>query len=63
VDRRIFIVGFGLYGSSNGAATYAVHLELKKLGRVLAENDTEFFSDGSSSTFHVFFRQPVQVYT
>ncbi len=24
VDRRIFIAGFGLYGSSNGAAEYKV---------------------------------------
>jgi len=61
VDRRVFIVGFGLYGSSNGAATYAVHIELKQHGRILASNDTEFFSDGSSSTFHVYFRQPVQI--
>jgi BTB/POZ domain-containing protein 3/6 len=61
VDRRVFIVGFGLYGSSGGAATYAVHIELKRLGRVLAENDTEFFSDGSSNTFHVYFDQPVQI--
>jgi BTB/POZ domain-containing protein 3/6 len=61
VDRRIFIVGFGLYGSSGGAATYAVHMELKKSGRILAENNTEFFSDGSSNTFQVYFRQPVQI--
>ena len=30
VDRRIFLVGYGLYGSSNGSAEYKVHLELKK---------------------------------
>ena len=24
VDRRIFIVGFGMYGSSNGSADYSV---------------------------------------
>lgn len=61
VDRRIFIVGFGLYGSSTGATTYGVHIELKRQGRILAENNTEFFSDGSSNTFHVYFQQPVQV--
>lgn len=61
VDRRIFVIGFGLYGSSSGGATYGAHIELKKQGRILAENDTEFFSDGSSRTFHVSFRQPVQV--
>ncbi|XP_037950890.1 BTB/POZ domain-containing protein 6 isoform X2 [Teleopsis dalmanni] len=61
VDRRIFIVGFGLYGSSTGAANYNVKIELKRLGRTLAENDTKFYSDGSSNTFHVFFENPIQV--
>ncbi|CAH1162961.1 unnamed protein product, partial [Phaedon cochleariae] len=61
VDRRIFVVGFGLYGSSNGAADYAVRIELKRLGRVLAENDAKFFSDGSSNTFHVYFDNPIQI--
>ncbi|XP_064211868.1 BTB/POZ domain-containing protein 3 isoform X3 [Tribolium castaneum] len=61
VDRRIFVVGFGLYGSSNGAADYSVKIELKRLGRVLAENNTQFFSDGSSNTFHVYFDNPIQI--
>ncbi|KAH1007798.1 hypothetical protein HUJ04_004992 [Dendroctonus ponderosae] len=61
VDRRIFVVGFGLYGSSNGAADYSVKIELKRLGRVLAENNNTFFSDGSSNTFHVYFDNPIQV--
>uniref|UniRef100_A0A336LUJ3 CSON005144 protein n=1 Tax=Culicoides sonorensis TaxID=179676 RepID=A0A336LUJ3_CULSO len=61
VDKRIFIIGFGLYGSSTGAADYNVKIELKRLGRVLAENSTKFFSDGSSNTFHVFFENPIQI--
>lgn len=61
VDKRIFIVGFGLYGSSTGAADYNVKIDLKRLGCVLAENNTKFFSDGSSNTFHVFFENPIQV--
>ncbi|XP_016663637.1 BTB/POZ domain-containing protein 6 isoform X1 [Acyrthosiphon pisum] len=61
VDRRVFIVGFGLYGSSTGASDYTVKIELKRLGRILAENNTKFFSDGSSNTFHVYFAHPVQV--
>lgn len=61
VDKRIFIIGFGLYGSSTGAADYNVKIELKRLGRVLAENNTKFFSDGSSNTFHVFFEHPIQI--
>ncbi|XP_044730523.1 BTB/POZ domain-containing protein 6 isoform X2 [Chrysoperla carnea] len=61
VDRRIFVVGFGLYGSSNGAAEYNVKIELKRLGRVLSEKNTKFFSDGSSNTFHVYFDNPIQI--
>uniref|UniRef100_A0A1B0CP17 BTB domain-containing protein n=2 Tax=Lutzomyia longipalpis TaxID=7200 RepID=A0A1B0CP17_LUTLO len=61
VDKRIFIIGFGLYGSSTGAADYNVKIELKRLGRVLAENNTKFFSDGSSNTFPVFFENPIQI--
>ncbi|XP_076359088.1 BTB/POZ domain-containing protein 6-B-like isoform X2 [Tachypleus tridentatus] len=61
VDKRIFIVGFGLYGSSNGASDYTVKIELKRMGKVLAENDTKFFSDGSSNTFHVYFQHPIQI--
>lgn len=34
VDKRIFIVGYGLYGSSSGAADYNVRIELKKYGEV-----------------------------
>ncbi|XP_047736582.1 BTB/POZ domain-containing protein 6-B isoform X2 [Hyalella azteca] len=61
VDRRIFVVGFGLYGSSSGAADYTVRIELKKYGEVLASHSTKFFSDGSSTTFPVYFPHPVQV--
>ncbi|KFD58965.1 hypothetical protein M514_00128 [Trichuris suis] len=60
-DRRIFIAGFGLFGSSNGSAKYQVRLELKRSGQVLASLDTCFFSDGSSKIFPVFFEQPVQI--
>ena len=34
VDKRIFVVGFGLYGSSSGAADYNVRIELKKYSEV-----------------------------
>ncbi|KAF4527360.1 hypothetical protein B566_EDAN001139 [Ephemera danica] len=61
VDKRIFVVGFGLYGSSNGAADYNVKIELKRLGRIMAEHETQFFSDGSSNTFHVYFKNPIQI--
>ena len=61
VDKRIFIVGFGLYGSSNGAAEYLVRIELKKNGLLLSQNVTKFKSDGSSNTFPVVFDNPIQI--
>ncbi|XP_067099051.1 BTB/POZ domain-containing protein 6-B-like isoform X1 [Osmerus mordax] len=61
VDKRIFIAGLGLYGSSGGKAEYNVKIELKRQGVTLAQNMTRFVSDGSSSTFPVWFEHPVQV--
>nr|XP_061843446.1 BTB/POZ domain-containing protein 6-B-like [Nerophis lumbriciformis] len=61
VDKRIFIAGLGLYGSSGGKAEYSVRIELKRQGLILAQNLTKFVSDGSSSTFPVWFEHPVQV--
>lgn len=61
VDRRIFMAGLGLYGSSCGKAEYSVKIELKRQGTVLAQNLTKFLSDGSSCTFPVWFEHPVQV--
>ncbi|KAL0178214.1 hypothetical protein M9458_027108 [Cirrhinus mrigala] len=61
VDKRVFIAGLGLYGSSGGKAEYSVKIELKRQGVLLAQNLTKFVSDGSSSTFPVWFEHPVQV--
>lgn len=61
VDRRIFVAGFGLYGSSNGAAEYNVKMDLKKNGTVLGHRYTKFYSDGSSNTFSIMFDNPIQI--
>lgn len=61
VDKRIFIAGLGLYGSSSGKTEYSVKIELKRQGVILAQNVTKFVSDGSSNTFSVWFEHPVQV--
>ncbi|XP_052276503.1 BTB/POZ domain-containing protein 6-B-like [Dreissena polymorpha] len=61
VDRRVFIAGFGFYGSSNGAMQYQVKVELKKEGTLLGQAITSFFSDGSSNTFPVLFDNPIQI--
>ena len=63
VDRRIFIAGFALYGSSNGAAEYKVKIELKRSGTILSQSKTKFYSDGSKNTFPVYFENPIQVET
>lgn len=69
VDRRVFVAGLRLYGSSGGPAEYGVRIELKRpsnggtsgSGGVLAQTLTKFLSDGSSATFPVWFEHPVQV--
>ncbi|KAJ6218230.1 hypothetical protein RDWZM_009387 [Blomia tropicalis] len=61
VDKRIFVVGFGLYGSSNGSHEYKVTIELKQIERVLATCHCQFYSDGSSNTFPVLFDCPIQI--
>ena len=60
-DSRIFIAGYGLYGSSNGAADYRIKMELKCKGVTLGSKTTSFFSDGSSTIFPVYFNNPIQL--
>ncbi|TNN26203.1 BTB/POZ domain-containing protein 3 [Liparis tanakae] len=60
-DKRVFVAGFGLYGSSCGSAEYNAKIELKRQGVSVAQRVTKYFSDGSSSTFTVAFDYPVQI--
>ncbi|XP_053204827.1 BTB/POZ domain-containing protein 1-like [Panonychus citri] len=63
VDRRIYIVGFGLYGSIHGVSDYQCTIQIIHTGtsKVLASNDTGFTCDGSSRTFRVMFKKPVEI--
>uniref|UniRef100_A0A8C1SHY6 BTB (POZ) domain containing 2b n=2 Tax=Cyprinus carpio TaxID=7962 RepID=A0A8C1SHY6_CYPCA len=63
VNRRIFIVGFGLYGSIHGPTDYQVNIQILHTdsNTVLGQNDTGFSCDGSASTFRVMFKEPVEV--
>ena len=63
VDRRIFIVGFGLYGSIHGPFEYQVLIQLIHAGsgRMLATNETNFLSDGTNATFRVMFKEPIEI--
>nr|XP_002738077.2 PREDICTED: BTB/POZ domain-containing protein 3-like [Saccoglossus kowalevskii] len=61
VDKRIFIAGYGLYGSSSGSYDYKIKIELKRAGKVLGQRQTQFYTDGSSNTFPVLFDHPIQI--
>jgi len=63
VDRHIYVLGFGLHGSMHGSSEYQVLIEITmgSTGEVLAQNDTSFKSDGSTSTFRVLFKEPVHI--
>ncbi|VDD90832.1 unnamed protein product [Enterobius vermicularis] len=61
VDRRIFVAGYGLYGSSSGPSEYKVKMEIKKRKEVLGSIETSFSSSGQPCTFPVRFNTPVQV--
>ncbi|XP_068246479.1 BTB/POZ domain-containing protein 1-like [Palaemon carinicauda] len=63
VDRRIFVVGFGMYGSIHGPSEYEITIQIihTATGKVCASNDTNFTSDGTVNTFRVMFKEPVEV--
>ncbi|CAG0886152.1 unnamed protein product [Darwinula stevensoni] len=63
VDRRIFVVGFGLYGSIHAPQEFDVNIQLIHTvsGRVLGDNDTSFSCDGTQMTFRVMFMEPIEI--
>jgi len=63
VDRRIYVVGFGLYGSIHGPCEYQVTIQIIHTGseRLLGSNEVSFTSDGSNSTFRVMFKEPIEI--
>ncbi|CAG5134957.1 unnamed protein product [Candidula unifasciata] len=63
VNRRIFVVGFGLYGSIHGPTEYAVNIQIVHMDstKVLGSNDPTFQCDGTTSTFRVMFKEPVEI--
>lgn len=63
VNRRIFVVGFGLYGSIHGPAEYTVNIQIihTDSGKVCGQNDTTFQCDGTNSTFRVMFKEPIEI--
>lgn len=63
VDRLIYVVGFGLYGSTLTSSEYSCTIQLLHTDStfVVAENRTRFYCDGSKSVFKVVFKEPVQI--
>ncbi|XP_049321202.1 BTB/POZ domain-containing protein 2a isoform X2 [Astyanax mexicanus] len=63
VNRRIFVVGFGLYGSIHGPTDYQVNIQIihTDSNTVLGQNDTGFSCDGTANTFRVMFKEPVEI--
>lgn len=62
MDRRIFVVGFGLYGAIHGPSEYSANIQLLHTGtgRLMATNDMNFLSDGTDGTFRLMFKEPVE---
>ncbi|XP_015755611.1 PREDICTED: BTB/POZ domain-containing protein 2-like [Acropora digitifera] len=62
-NRKIFVVGFGLYGSMYGPSDYQVTIQViaTDTGKICGHNDTAFSSDGTVSTFRVMFKEPVEI--
>ncbi|XP_035508248.1 BTB/POZ domain-containing protein 1-like isoform X3 [Morone saxatilis] len=63
VNKRISIVGFGLYGSIHGPTDYQVNIQILESDKriTLGQNDTGFSCDGTASTFRVMFKEPVEI--
>ena len=63
VNKRIFVVGLGLYGAIHGPSDYNVKMQVinTETGLVCGENDTAFSCDGMPSIFRVMFSEPIEL--
>ncbi|XP_012272469.1 BTB/POZ domain-containing protein 1 [Orussus abietinus] len=63
VDRRIFLIGYGVFGSVHKPAQYEVLIELMHTAscKVIASNATGFSCDSSNYTYRLMFKEPVQI--
>lgn len=63
VDRRIFLLGYGVYGSTQEPAIYEVTVELihTASGKVIATNTTSFSCDGSKYTYRLMFKELAEI--
>ena len=63
VNRSIYVIGFGLYGSKGIRTTYSVTIELKDGGFLLRKKCQMISCDGSDNIFPVHFNSPVRIAT
>ena len=63
VNRRIYLVGFGLYGSIYGKAEYTATIQLihYESSMICAQNVTSYLCDGTNKTFRVLFKEPCEI--
>jgi len=63
VNRRIFVVGLGLYGSINVPKDYEVSVQIinSETGQIIGHNDTAFSCDGTDSLNRVMFKEPMEI--
>jgi BTB/POZ domain-containing protein 1/2 len=63
VNKRVFIVGLGLYGAIHGPSDYNVKMQVinTETGLVCGENDTAFSCDGTPNIFRVMFSEPIEL--
>ncbi|XP_076800677.1 BTB/POZ domain-containing protein 1-like [Clavelina lepadiformis] len=63
VNRKIYLVGLGLYGAILSPSDYQVNIQVVSAdnGTVLGQNDTGFSCDGSDKTFRVMFKRPIEI--
>ncbi|KAM4678338.1 BTB/POZ domain-containing protein 1 isoform 2-T2 [Discoglossus pictus] len=63
VNRRLSVVGFGLYGSIHGSTDYQVNIQILdyEKNQCLGQNDTGFSCDGTTNIFRVMFKEPIEI--
>lgn len=63
MTKKIYIAGFGVYGSIHASAGYSATIEILSADtqRVLASNDSSFTCDGRTSTYRLLFKEPVEI--
>ncbi|ESO11618.1 hypothetical protein HELRODRAFT_156237 [Helobdella robusta] len=63
VSRKIYVVGFGLYGSIHSSAKYFANIQLmhSDFRSVCGENDVVYSSQGNTETIKVMFKEPIEI--